>query len=220
MIARDQAEGVLARHALRRGGAPLERAAGVILALHGRGGDAAGMLDLAEVLARPDLAVLAPEAQGRSWYPERFIAPLAANQPWLDRALGQVAGVLDDLTAAGVPDGRVVLMGFSQGACLALETALRRPRRYGGILGFAGGYIGPLDQSRAPQGRLDGVPVLLACAERDGHIPAQRVRETAAVMGAMGAVVDLRLRPGAHHGIDDDGVARARAILAGLPPQD
>jgi phospholipase/carboxylesterase len=217
MIARDLAEELVTRHGLHRGGAPLQRAAGVIVALHGRGGDAAGMLDLAEVLARPDLTVLAPEAVGRSWYPDRFIAPLAANQPWLDRALGQVASLLDDLAQAGVADGRVVLMGFSQGACLALETAIRRPRGYGGVLGFVGGYIGPLGQPRAPQGRLDGVPVLLACAEEDAHIPAPRVRETAVLMAAMGARVDLRLRPGGHHGIDDDGVSGARAILAGVP---
>jgi phospholipase/carboxylesterase len=216
MITRDQAEEVLARHALQRGGAPLDRAAGVIVALHGRGGDAAGMLDLGQALARPDLAVLAPQAEGRSWYPQRFIVPLQDNQPWLDTALAQVAGVLEALAAAGVPDGRVVLMGFSQGACLALETAIRRPRAYGGVLGFAGGYIGPEGQPRAPQGRLDGVPVLLACAEHDAHIPAPRVRETAELMTAMGARVDLRLRPGAQHGIDDDGVARARAVLLSL----
>jgi len=219
MIGRDQAEALLSRHALQRGGAPLDRAGGVILALHGRGGDAAGMLDLGQALARPDLAVLAPQAPGRSWYPQRFVAPLADNQPYLDRALAQVAGVLDDLAAAGVPDARVVLMGFSQGACLALETALRRPRAYGGVLGFAGGYIGPEGPgipARTEPGRLDGVPVLLACADQDAHIPAARVRQTAALMAAMGARVDLRLRPGTQHGIDDDGLARARAILLSL----
>ena len=216
MIGRDVAGDLLARHGLQRGGAPLDRAKGVVLALHGRGGDAAGMLDLGAAFALPDLTILAPQAPGRSWYPDRFTAPLAANQPWLDRVLAQVAAVLDDLAAAGIPDDRIVLAGFSQGACLALETAIRRPRGYGAILGFAGGYIGPQGPERLPEGRLDGVPVLLACAENDAHIPAERVRQTAALLTAMGAHVDLRLRPGALHGIDDSGLAGARAILSAL----
>lgn len=217
MIGADAAAALLSRPGLAAGGAALTRASGVIVALHGRGAEAGGMLDLAAALARPDLAVLAPQAPGRVWYPDRFIAPLAANQPWLDQALATVAGLLEGLAAAGVADGKVVLMGFSQGACLALETAIRRPRGYGAVLGFAGGYIGPPDPApRRAEGRLEGVPVLLACAEQDAHIPAPRVRETAALMGAMGARVDLRLRPGALHGIDDDGLRAARVALAGL----
>lgn len=216
MIGADAAAALLSRPGLAAGGAGLSRAAGVIVALHGRGAEAGGMLDLAAALARPDLAVLAPQAPGRVWYPDRFTAPFAANQPWLDRALATVADLLDALAAAGVPDGKVVLMGFSQGACLALESAIRRPRAYGAVLGFAGGYIGPPEASpRRAEGRLDGVPVLLACAEQDAHIPAPRVRETAALMAAMGARVDLRLRPGALHGIDDDAIRAARAALAG-----
>ncbi len=219
MIGATDADAILSRPGLAAGGAALTRAAGVIVALHGRGAEAGGMLDLASHLARPDLAVLAPQAPGRTWYPDRFTAPLAANQPFLDRALATVAGLLDALADAGVPDDRVALMGFSQGACLALETAIRRPRRYGAVLGLAGGYIGPLEPApRQAEGRLDGVPVLLACAERDPHIPAGRVRETAELMGRMGARVDLRLRPGAFHGIDDAGIAGIRAALSMIAP--
>lgn len=217
MIAPERAEALRSRPGLAVGGAPLTRAAGVIVALHGRGAEAGGMLDLAAHLARPDLAVLAPQAPGRAWYPDRFVAPLANNQPLLDRALAAVADLLSALAEAGVPDGRVVLAGFSQGACLALETAIRRPRGYGAVLGLAGGYIGPPEPApRQAEGRLDGVPVLLACAERDPHIPAERVRETADLMARMGARVDLRLRPGAFHGIDDAGLAGARAALAAI----
>lgn len=216
MIGRDAAEGLLVQPGLAHGGAALTRAAGVIVALHGRGAEAGGMLDLAEALARPDLAVLAPQAPGRVWYPDRFTAPFAANQPWLDQSLTRVAGLLDVLAAAGVPAGQVVLMGFSQGACLALETAIRRPAGYGAVLGFAGGYIGPPEPApRRAEGRLDGVPVVLACAEGDAHIPAERVRETARLMAGMGAAVDLRLRPGTQHGIDDDAIRAARRALAG-----
>jgi phospholipase/carboxylesterase len=219
MIAPAAAEQIQSRPGLAVGGAPLARAAGVIVALHGRGAEAGGMLDLAEHFARPDLAVLAPQAPGRAWYPDRFIAPLAANQPWLDRALATVSDLLDALVAAGLPDGRVALMGFSQGACLALETALRRPRPYGAILGLAGGYIGPPQTTpRKAEGRLDGVPVLLACATADPHIPTSRVHETADLMSRMGARVDLRLRPGAFHGIDEAGLAGARIALAAIAP--
>jgi hypothetical protein len=89
MIARDLAEELVARNGLHRGGAPLQRAAGVIVALHGRGGDAAGMLDLAEVLARPDLTVLAPEAVGGSWYPDRSSPPWPRTSPGLTARWGR-----------------------------------------------------------------------------------------------------------------------------------
>lgn len=225
MTAPRTAAGRLAARGVVGDGAPLHRATGVVVALHGRGGSAEGMRNLFAALARPDLALVAPAAHGAapdaaaSWYPQRFVAPLAANQPWLDRALAQVAGLLEALAEAGVPAGRVVLAGFSQGACLALETAIRRPAPYAAVLGFAGGYIGPpeADPRSPPPGRpLAGVPVLLACAEADPHIPAARVRRTADLMAAMGARVDLRLRPGADHAIDRAGLQAARAALASL----
>ncbi len=213
MIGRDAAGEILERHALRSAGAPLTRAKAVVLAIHGRGADAASILSLADVLAMPDIAFLAPEAAGRAWYPQSFIAPLAANEPWLSRSLAQVAAALDGLTAAGVPDGRTALLGFSQGACLALETAIRRPRPYGAVIGLSGGYIGPLGEERRSTDRLDGASVFLGCSDIDSHIPLRRVQETTRLMAAMGATVTERIYPGFGHAVNDDEIAESRRLL-------
>lgn len=148
---------------LLRGGRPLAEADTVLLLLHGRGGTPEGMLPLAEALGAAELgrggaAVLAPAARGNSWYPHSFMAPLAHNQPALDSALAMLEALLEDVEAAGVASERVVLVGFSQGACLASEFVARRPRRYGALLAFSGGLIGPpgaplggFDPDRAPE---------------------------------------------------------------------
>ncbi len=142
------AEAILERHQLRSVGAPLDRAKAVVVAVHGRGVDAASILSLAPVLAQPDVAFVAPQARNGVWYPHAFIAPVAANEPWLSQSLAQVSAVLEALWDAGVPDGLIGLMGFSQGACLAMESVLRRPRGYGAVLVFSGGYIGPMGPQR------------------------------------------------------------------------
>ncbi len=213
MIGQEAADGILQRHALRTAGAPLARAKAVVVAIHGRGADAASILSLAGVVAMPDIAWLAPEAAGRAWYPQSFIAPLAANEPWLSRSLAQVAAVLDALSEAGVPDGRTGLLGFSQGACLALETAIRRPRPYGALVGLSGGYIGPIGEERRSGERLDGASAFLGCSDVDPHIPLRRVQETARLFSAMGAEVTERIYPGFGHAVNDDEIAQTRRLL-------
>jgi predicted esterase len=197
-------------------GAPLSRAKGVIITLHGRGANAAGILELAGTLALPDLAFIAPQAKGGSWYPSTFLAPFEANQPFLDRALATVSELLDAVAEAGFQAGKTGLMGFSQGACLAFESAARHARPFGAVLGFAGGLIGPPGTPRDYPGSFGGTDVLLACSDVDPHIPLARVDETADVMSGMGARVTKRIYPGFGHGINADGVAQARRILVAM----
>ncbi|MCU0819585.1 MAG: dienelactone hydrolase family protein [Beijerinckiaceae bacterium] len=201
-------------------GAPLSRAKGAIVTIHGRGATATGILDFADALAQPDIAFLAPQAATGSWYPNSFLAPFEANQPHLDRALATVRELLDALEEMGFSPVEIGLMGFSQGACLALESAARRPRRYGAVLGFAGGLIGPPGTPRNYAGALDGAPVLLACSDIDPHIPLERVEESAAVFTALGADVTKRIHPGFGHGIHPDGVVEARRILVAMQRLD
>jgi phospholipase/carboxylesterase len=217
VISRDKADEILHAHQLVSSGAPLTRARAVMVCLHARGADAGSILSLADALAQPDIAFLAPQAMGRAWYPRPFIAPLAGNEPWLTRSLAQVTTTLDALAAAGIPDRLVGLLGFSQGACLAIETAIRRPRAYGAMIGFSGGYIGPMDGvMRTSDGSLAGAQVFLGCSDVDPHIPLARLKETAALMTAMDATVVERIYPGFGHGVNDDEIAQARAILARL----
>lgn len=208
-------------------GAPLKQARLAAVMLHGRGGGPEDMIGLARHLALADLAVLAPEAAGRSWWPDSFLAPLAANEPGLGSGLGVVAALLDDLARQGFGSERIVLVGFSQGACLAVEAAARFARPFRAVAALSGGLVGTGEAGGAPrddlygrpaklfdyEGRLDGVPVLLGCHERDPHIPLARVRESAEALGAMGAAVDTLVIPGAGHGIVADEVAWLRKHL-------
>ena len=160
-----------------RAGAPLAGARAAMILLHGRGATADSMLSLADAFGQPDIAYLAPQAPGRSWYPYSFLAPYEQNEPALSRALGIVASTLDGVMRDGMPPERIVLLGFSQGGCLALEYAARNPRRYGAVVGLSAGLIGPEGAPRDYAGSLAGTPVLIGCSDVDGHIPLWRVHE-------------------------------------------
>ena len=194
-------------------GAAAERARVGAILLHGRGGTAQGILGLAEELDRPDVAWLAPQAAGNAWYPWSFMAPLEQNEPWLGEALSTVGGLVARLEEAGVPAERVVLVGFSQGGCLALEFTARRARRWGGAAGLSAGLIGPPGTPRDYPGSLDGTPVFLGCSDRDPHIPLERVEETGEVLSGLGAEVTKRIYPGMGHTVIDDELVHVRAIL-------
>jgi phospholipase/carboxylesterase len=155
-------------------GAPLagpRPAAAAMVMLHGRRASAENILTLAAELDRPGFAYLAPQAAGSSWYPHSFLAPLEQNEPWLSSALARVAAIVGDLEAAGIPAESTVLLGFSQGACLALEFARRQPRRFGGVVGLSGGLIGPsLDWDVAGPGGPVGPRLDSYAAGRGGLI--------------------------------------------------
>ncbi len=200
-------------------GAPLASARAAAILLHGRGGSAEDIASLATVLAADGLAFLIPEAAGHTWYPQRFLAPLAANEPWLSSALGVVAALVGQATAAGLPLSRIAIGGFSQGACLALEAVARTPARYGAVLAFSGGLIGPPESPRppAPAGAtLGGAPVFIGCGDQDAHIPVASVEASADLLRRLGAAVDVRIYPGMGHTISQDEIGAARALLAGL----
>jgi predicted esterase len=203
------------RHApILAAGAPLERARAAVVLVHGRGASAESMLPLAEAFGRDDIAWRAPQAAGNSWYPESFLAPIAANEPHLSSALDLLAQLLVKLADSGFGAERVGLVGFSQGACLATEFAARHARRYGCVLAFSGGLIGPAGHPRDYPGSLDGTPVLLGCSDVDPHIPLARVHETTAVLDALGAAVDERIYPGMAHTVNEDEIAAGATLLA------
>ena len=186
--------------------------------LHGRGGSADDIASLAGVLAIDRMTFLIPEATGHTWYPQRFLAPLAANEPWLGSALGVVATLVGQVTAAGIATDRLAIAGFSQGACLALESVARAPARYGAAIAFSGGLIGPPDEPRPPAagGSLGGTPVFMGCSDQDAHIPLASVETSAAVLRGLGGAVDVRIYPGMGHTINQDEIDAARALLTAL----
>ena len=203
---------------LRRGPAAGPPRVGVIL-IHGRGDSAAGILGLADAFDAPDVLWLAPQAAGHSWYPFSFLAPIEQNQPALDSALAVIGGLLATLETEGLPPDRVVLMGFSQGACLAQEFAARHARRYHAIVGLSGGLIGPPGTPREYRGSFDGTPVFLGCSDVDPHIPVARVLESAEVFERMGGAVDARIYPRLGHTVNADEIDAVAALLRGSMPR-
>jgi predicted esterase len=202
---------------VRRAGMDLSQARGAMVMLHGRGATAESILTLVPALGIVDFAYLAPQAGGNSWWPQSFLAPIPQNEPGISSAMQAVEDVLAHVEAAGVPPDRTVLLGFSQGACLAAEFAARHARRYGGVASLSGGLIGPNGTPRDYPGSLDGTPVFLGCSDMDSHIPAERVRLSAEVLERLGGEVTMRLYPGMGHTIIEDELEAVRAMMALVP---
>jgi predicted esterase len=197
---------------LTLGPAP-ETARLTMIMAHGRGASAEDMLGLAAEFGTTDVAILAPQAAGRTWYPNSFLYPIKDNEPWLTSALGVIAGLVDGLIARQIPHGRIALIGFSQGACLSLEFAARHPRRYAAVIGLSGGLIGPPGTPRDYPGAFDGAPVFLGCSDIDPHIPLARVQESAEVFRRMGASVDERIYPRMGHTVNEDEIGAVTRLL-------
>lgn len=194
-------------------GKPLEEAKAAMILLHGRGSDARDILSLAGEFEQPEFAYIAPNAAGNTWYPNRFIAPLESNEPWLSSALQAISDLLAHVEQAGIPAEKTMLLGFSQGACLALEYAARNPQRYGGVAGLSGGLIGPQGMTFNYPGSLTDTPVFLGCSDVDFHIPVERVRESAEVFRTLGASVDERIYPGMGHTVNTDEIDAVRELM-------
>ncbi len=197
-------------------GEPLASARAAMILVHGRGASAADILLLAEELAQPGFAYLAPEAAGNTWYPNSFLAPIASNEPGLSSGLALIASLLEQASKAGIPSERVVIVGFSQGACLSLEFVARHARRYGGAIALSGGLIGPDGTPRDYPGSLAGTPVFLGCSDIDPHIPKERVLHSAEVLQTLGGQVTAKLYPRMGHTINRDEIVMARSIVSGV----
>jgi len=200
-------------------GEKLEQARAAMIMIHGRGASAESILALAEEFKQPDFAYLAPQAAGETWYPNRFLAPIASNEPWLSSALEVVDDVVERARTAGIPTERIMLLGFSQGACLALEYAARNAQRYGGVVGLSGGLIGAEDEPRRDNGNFAGTPIFLGCSEADFHIPKARVEHAAKILQELGGEVTMRLYQNMDHTVNHDEVKFVRdmmtAVIAG-----
>jgi len=195
-------------------GASLADASIAMIVLHGRGASGEDAIDLGRLFTRTtkNVALLAPQAAGGTWYPQRFFASLDENEPYLTSAIGVVAEIIEELPARGFEREQVMLVGFSQGACLALEFAARHPHRYAGIVGLSGAVIGPPGTKREAEGSLKKTPIFLGCSDRDPHVPLPSVRESAVLLRELGGDVTERIYPGMPHIVSEDEIA----VVTGL----
>ena len=197
-------------------GAPIDDADAVLIMVHGRNAAPKNILEIIPRFDRPRCACVAPAAAGGSWYPTGFMAPTAENEPGVTNGIAAVHACIDEALAAHVPGDRIVLLGFSQGACLACTAAVRRPARYGGVVMYSGGLIGPVGTAWPTAGDFARTPVFLGCSDVDAHIPAGRVRESAAHCEATNADVTMRLYKGMGHLVAEDELDWTRALLRTL----
>jgi predicted esterase len=195
------------------GGVPVEQATAALILVHGRGGSAEDILGLGEALGRPDVTLIAPRAAGYTWYPQSFLAPVEANEPGRSSGLSVIESIIADLADAGIPSERIVLTGFSQGACLTLEFIARHPRRYAAVAGLTGGLIGPAGSLGGYEGSLAGTPVFLGSGDPDPHVPWARVEETAEILRGLEAEVETQRYPGRAHTVSQDELQRLRRLV-------
>jgi phospholipase/carboxylesterase len=201
---------------VRHYGALLSQASAAVILLHGRGGSAEDILSLAPEMYDEHFAYLAPQAAGHTWYPNSFLAPLVQNEPYLSSALAKVGSVVEEALAAGIARERIFVCGFSQGACLSSEFVARNPGRYGGVIAFTGGLVGPPGVDLRHSGSLDGMPALFSSGDPDPHVPWSRVVETAEQFKGMGAEVRVERYPGRPHTVLPQEIKAAREILFGV----
>lgn len=201
-------------------GLSLPEAEGAVILTHGRGATAESILTLAREIPHPRLAYLAPQATGHSWYPFTFLAPREQNQPGIDSGLAVLENLVEEIQEAGIPTERILLLGFSQGACLTTEFVARSAaakgggRRFGGAAILTGGVLGP--ELEAFHGDLLGTPVFLGSGDPDPHVPWNRVEETASIFRDLGADVDARRYPGMPHTVIADEIEAVQKLVGGM----
>lgn len=197
-------------------GAPLSRAKAAMILVHGRGASAESMFPLAEEFAQPDVHYIAPQADGYTWYPYSFLAPIAQNEPGISSGMQALHDIIQHLTENGMPLEKIMLLGFSQGACLASEFMARHPGKYGGLAVLSGGLIGPAINAENYGGSLEGTPVFLGCSDVDSHVPKERIDETEAILSQLNADVTKRIYPGMGHLVNEDEVKFVRGMLSNI----
>lgn len=198
-------------------GKKLSDAKKVLIMIHGRGGSAEDILSLAGHLEISDFALLAPQATNQSWYPQSFLAPPRANEPWLSGALQVLADIVNDLVVQGFGKENIYFLGFSQGACLTLEFVTRNATRYGGVVAFTGGLIGDKIYAENYQGDFRQTPVFIGTSNPDPHVPVERVYASANILKTMNADITEKVYNNMGHTISQDEIEWANRLVFKSP---
>lgn len=197
-----------------RHGASLSRAKAAMIMVHGRGALAKGMFPLADQFAQPDFHYIAPQAQHHTWYPHSFLEPRKKNEPGISSGLQMLHDLLKSIVEAGIPKENIILLGFSQGACLATEFAARHPQKLGGVVALSGGLIGPMINNDHYSGSMKHTPVFIGCSDNDPHVPIKRIDETETVFEKLNANVNKQIYKGMGHTIIEEEIKEVRGMMA------
>lgn len=193
-------------------GVPLACARMACVLIHGRDQDEAVMLDVVERLHSDDIAYLLPVTAERSWYPGRYYDPVGENEPYLSWAIDACEAPLRMAGAAGMDDRRIVMAGFSQGACVLAELLARRPRTLAGAAVLTGSLLGPPEERVRPA-RVDGLRMFFAVSRYDEWVALEDAEATARAFERSGARVAFEVYEDRVHHINDRAVAGVGALL-------
>lgn len=197
-------------------GRPLGEGRAVMIMIHGRQAAPVNILQLVDSLSQPEFTYIAPAAADNTWYPYSFMADKEQNEPGISSGVAVIDGVVSDVVNKGILKDHIVLLGFSQGACLTAEYAVEHADRFGGVILYSGSVIGPPGTTWAYGGSFDGTPIFMGCSDVDSHVPLERIEEGAAVFERMGAIVTKRIYPGMGHQINDDEIAFTQGLMRNL----
>jgi predicted esterase len=194
-------------------GTILEDAKAAMIMIHGRGASAQDILSLAYELDLSDMAYIAPQANGNTWYPHSFLNPIEMNEPGLTSGLAVIDSIVEMILQKGFSYEQIYLLGFSQGACLSLEYAARNPKKFGGVFGLSGGLIGESIIRQNYAGNLDETEVFLGCSDIDPHIPLKRIDETEDIFKTLNANVTKRIYSGMAHTVNEDEMSFVQSLV-------
>lgn len=197
-------------------GRPLGEGRAVMIMIHGRQAAPVNILQLVDSLSQPEFTYIAPAAANNTWYPYSFMADKEQNEPGISSGVAVIDGVVSDVVNKGILKDHIVLLGFSQGACLTAEYAVEHADRFGGVILYSGSVIGPPGTTWAYGGSFDGTPIFMGCSDVDSHVPLERIEEGAVVFERMGAIVTKRIYPGMGHQINDDEIAFTQGLMRNL----
>jgi len=187
-------------------GVDINSAKSAMILIHGRGATPESILTLTKEFKADNYIYAAPQANGNTWYPYSFLSPIETNEPGLSSGLKVIDKLFNKLNDAGIPNKEIILLGFSQGACLTLEYSARNAKYYKGVIGLSGGLIGEFIDEKRYSGSFENCPVFLGCSNIDPHVPEERVNQTAEVMEELGASVTKRIYKGMGHTINEDEI--------------
>jgi len=197
-------------------GKPLNEAKKALIMIHGRGAGSNDILSLARHLNVSDFALVAPQAQGNTWYPYSFLAPTSQNEPSLSNSLNLFSEVVKSVEENGISKENIYFLGFSQGACLALEFTAKNASKYGGVVAFTGGLIGETISEETYSGNFENTPIFIGTSDPDFHVPVERVNETEMLLKKMGALVTKKIYENMGHTISQDEINLANELVFNL----